>query len=103
MPTIMQVLGTPDAIWSRPYYLVRWDLDARDGAGSVTLSPDPTRAHLFPTVAVAMAAYTAMSPAHPVRPDGAPNRPLTAYSVAFVPFLPHEITDAQTGPAQEVL
>lgn len=49
-------------------------------------------AHVYRDAADAMAAYRAVSTSgvYPPRPDGKPNRPLTAYSVVVAPY-PEEV------------
>lgn len=50
--------------------------------GALTTSPSPERAKVFPTAAEAMDYWgqQAPSPWH-IRPDGRPNKPLTAFTV----------------------
>jgi len=66
-------------------YLASYDPEARDGRGSGTWTPDKARALLFEDEKAAMAFYNQVPRNRPVRPDGKPNRPLTAYTVAFEP------------------
>jgi hypothetical protein len=62
-------------------YVVSCDVDARGGRGAVTLSSIETDAKRFATGADALAYWKRPSTVCPVRPDGQPNRPLSAYSV----------------------
>lgn len=66
-------------------YLVSYDPEAHDGRGDVTWSADPRAAHRFKTPAAALAAVMAVPRCRPTRPDGKPNRPLTAFTVALEP------------------
>jgi hypothetical protein len=64
----------------RPVYLATYDPTAADGQGLVSWTSDLNEARTFDTLESAMACYQ-----HQVglRPDGKPNRPLTAFTVAF--------------------
>lgn len=55
--------------------------DTPDGRGSVDLTRDPNEAKRFTSIADAAEYYQRVSETVPVRPDGRPNRPLTAYTV----------------------
>jgi len=63
-------------------YLRDWDF-TKEARGYVVLTPDADRAYRFDSVEVAMALWKAQSPIAPLRPDGLPNRPLTAYHATF--------------------
>lgn len=69
---------TPD--WQ---YLESFDLEAYNGRGSVKLTRDVKHAMRFPDHGVAMETWRQQSQTVPVRPDGKPNRPLTAYHATF--------------------
>jgi hypothetical protein len=62
-------------------YLQSSDPDADSGFGAEVWTDDPAKALRFATFASAMACWQAQSNVRPFRPDGRPNRPLTAYSV----------------------
>jgi hypothetical protein len=66
-------------------YLESYDPEARDGHGLIYWTPDPVRALVFPTFAAAFGMWRAVPACRPVRWDGQPNRPLTAYTVVFEP------------------
>jgi len=55
-------------------------------AGEVTFTPAPARAKRFSTSREAALFWQQTNKAMPVRPDGKPNRPLTAFSVEIVPY-----------------
>lgn len=55
--------------------------DADGGRGAVRLTVEPTEAATFDTAAEAAEFYRQTSTVRPTRPDGQPNRPLTAYTV----------------------
>lgn len=67
-------------------YLVRWDLDARDGRGEAVWSPDINEAYRFPHPIEALRAWRSQSKVRPTREDGKPNRPLMAYTVEAIPI-----------------
>lgn len=65
-------------------YLKSYDLDADDGRGDVTLTSDPGEALRFKDVREALEAWKAPSTVRPIRPDGRPNRPLTAWTAELM-------------------
>lgn len=73
--------GKEDAHELDGLYLQDYDLDAFDGRGTATWTPYPTRALTWPSAADAMKAWRTVSTTRPVREDGQPNRPLTAFHV----------------------
>lgn len=64
-------------------YLRAYDLEAREGRGEATWTRDKRQAKRFPSFIAAFEAWRSTSLTVPARPDGRPNRPLTAYSVKF--------------------
>ena len=62
-------------------YLQSYDVDAAGGRGVVKLTTDRKRAMLFSSHETAWAAWSMQSSVQPLRDDGKPNRPLTAYNV----------------------
>lgn len=65
-------------------FLSGWDLEYAGGVGAAWWTPNLDEAFRFPHAAAAMEAYRARSKTRPIRPDGQPNRPLTAYTVEVV-------------------
>jgi hypothetical protein len=63
-------------------YLEWSDPNANFGKGDDRWTPDPAKAKRFPTRDAAMECWRARSTLVPTRPDGRPNRPMTAYSVS---------------------
>lgn len=63
----------------------RLDVDAYEGRGELLVTDDPEQAATFPTFADAWEAWQQQSTRRPLRPDGQPNRPGTAYTVAVEP------------------
>jgi hypothetical protein len=83
---VIYILGFPDgaACSAAGLYVRACDVDAHAGRGKVDATPDIDRAMQFPD---AFAAYTYLKRAstiQPLRDDGKPNRPLTAYTVELV-------------------
>lgn len=69
--------GEPVEAWLETY-----DPEAYDGRGSVTATTDPARAKRFETIDAALEEWRRQSVVRPRRPDGKPNRPLTAFTAA---------------------
>jgi hypothetical protein len=65
-------------------YLESFDHDANDGRGEGTYTPDPDHALRFANAAAAMQYWKRVSTVRPIRPDGKPNRPLTAFTVEII-------------------
>ncbi len=75
-------LGDPtlhDGRWLRQY-----DADGESGRGSITTTDDPERAMTFDGLKSALELLRRQTTLHPLRDDGRPNRPLTAYTVEMV-------------------
>jgi hypothetical protein len=62
-------------------YLATFDVNAHGGRGEATFTPDIKRAMRFADGGEAMRAWRMRSTVRPLRDDGKPNRPLTAYTV----------------------
>jgi hypothetical protein len=67
-------------------WLVAYNPDAHDGRGTAEWSRDPARAMRFVDAAAAFECWVLQSTVRPLRPDGQPNRPLTAYTVSAEPI-----------------
>jgi hypothetical protein len=65
-------------------YLETFDPDGNQGRGRITSTPDLAAALQFDTAEQAMEMWRKQSTAHPLRQDGHPNRPLTAYSCEII-------------------
>lgn len=66
-------------------YLQWSDPDANNGMGDDRWTKNIKRAKKFATFADAAACWKAQSTVKPLRPDGKPNRPMTAWSVTIEP------------------
>jgi len=62
-------------------FIRAYDVDAHGGRGSVEFTTDPREAIRFASASLAMEAWRTQSKRVPLRDDGKPNRPLTAYTV----------------------
>lgn len=63
------------------WWLAVYDPDAYDGAGDVQGTHDAADAKRFPDLAAALEEWKRPSTTHPLRRDGKPNRPLSAFTV----------------------
>lgn len=90
MPYVIRSLGlvgvnyNPDGGEFDGQYLVMYDPEYAGGAGGASFSPELRFAKRFETIKDAVEEYNRVSELKPVRPDGKPNRPLTAHSVEIV-------------------
>ena len=64
-------------------YIESADVEAFEGRGDATLTKDIKRAKRFETQAEAFEFWRQQSKTRPLRGDGEPNRPLTAFNVTF--------------------
>jgi hypothetical protein len=62
-------------------YVRTFDPNAREGRGTLTGTPDRDQALKFKDAGDAFAYWRQQSKVRPLRPDGRPNRPLTAYHI----------------------
>lgn len=65
-----------------------FDADANDGIGVIVATPVIDRAKQFESGKEATEFWKTQSAVRPLRPDGKPNRPLTAFTVELVTFEP---------------
>lgn len=65
-------------------YLETFDADAMDGRGFATFTDDLAKAMHFLSSEQAFTFWHTQSKVRPLRPDGKPNKPLTAYTVMLV-------------------
>ena len=62
-------------------YLEAFNADALGGIGIIRLTNDLSAARRFDSFEAVMACWKTVSTVRPRRPDGKPNRPLTAYTI----------------------
>lgn len=67
-----------------PQYLKSYDIEAHNGRGSAELTEHIKDALRFPDTKAALDAWKTQSKTMPLREDGKPNRPLTAFTVELV-------------------
>jgi hypothetical protein len=76
-------------------YLKAFDANAMGGMGTITLTNDPREARQFESIEAVLTCWKTVSDVMPWRPDGKPNRPLTAYTIQ-----PQEVPD-EADPLQQ--
>lgn len=64
-------------------FLQHFDPDYQNGLGRAWWTSDRAEAMTFPDVTAALDEWKRESSIQPIREDGRPNRPLTAYSISF--------------------
>jgi hypothetical protein len=77
---LSSILGGTAVKWA---YLKSYDIEAHGGRGEVLTTYDINKALRFDSQAAAMLAWKTQSKVQPLRDDGRPNRPLTAFSATF--------------------
>lgn len=87
MSVVIQLVKLVDGS-GHPYdekYVESYDPTLRppDDWIELKVTADPAQARAFPSFAEAIAYYRQVCPNKPVREDGLPNRPLTAWTVNF--------------------
>ena len=84
MSIVIEILGAPlHGNFPIPMLLVECDVDAPVGTGAVVFSNSPTRAMKFEDVVDAIKYIQRQSTVKPLRVDGKPNKPLTAWTITF--------------------
>jgi hypothetical protein len=63
------------------WYLADYTPDGYDGLGDAVMTPRKRQAKRYPTMIDATEHWRSVSKTHPVRRDGKPNRPLTAFTI----------------------
>lgn len=64
-------------------YIMEYDIEAHDGRGEVVWTAHLDKARRWMDRESAMRDWKAQSKVRPLRPDGKPNRPLTAFTVSL--------------------
>ena len=67
------------------HFVKSYDPEAHDGRGDTVGTLDLTEAQTFDSPDEAIVYYRQISKTRPLRPDGRPNRPLTAFTVEVLP------------------
>lgn len=81
---VLKVHGSGIGQWAEPLFIESYDVNAMDGVGAATLTEHEADALRFDNFQAAFDAWKTQSTLQPLRDDGQPNRPLTAYTVEFV-------------------
>jgi hypothetical protein len=86
MSTVIIFQGLAGTLWDGEaptpgQYLREYDHEYAGGLGWADWTSDPTKALTFDSPAEALRVWRSQSRTRPVRVDGQPNRPLTAYTV----------------------
>lgn len=68
-------------------FILSFDPNANHGRGALEFTSDPRLAKPFPDQRAAFTFWKTESTVKPVREDGQPNRPLTAYNCLFEPLV----------------
>lgn len=66
-------------------YVKSFFAEAHGGRGNLVATADPEEALRFPDLAAALRFYQRVPINRPTRPDGEPNKPLTAFHIAVEP------------------
>lgn len=88
MPTVMKAICGALGEY-RPFdgqYLKAFDFEAHDGQGLIDMTPNIDEAMKFETFTDAFNFARTSPKCKPIRPDGKPNRPLTATTWEFAPI-----------------
>lgn len=83
MGYVIRVLGLAGEPFQSPlrYWLASADVNARGGRGSMVTTLVRSEALTFPSQREAFEFWRQRSTRRPLRPDGRPNRPLTAFTI----------------------
>lgn len=77
------VEGPSEASQHQGRYVSRYDPDAHGGRGEVWTVVDPREALQFDSLVALADFHRQVSKVKPLREDGKPNRPITAYTVSI--------------------
>lgn len=84
----IKVLGTGSkGLFATPRWLESGDVEAHDGLGSADLTDDASKAKQFEDPGSAFKFWRQQSVKRPIRSDGQPNRPLTAFTVEILKLI----------------
>jgi hypothetical protein len=87
MPAVIKIVERADQgpTAAGGCFVKSMDFDAHEGRGDLVVTTRRGDAKEFPDAREAMVYWQTISEAVPLRPDGKPNRPLTAYTVSIEP------------------
>ena len=82
---IIRLEGLNPYGWPVPTgYIKSFDVEAKDGHGHVVTTEKRDEALTFPSAREALIFLWQEPKCRPIRPDGKPNRPLTAFTVEII-------------------
>lgn len=88
MQHVIRIAGVPLDLDHTPvevgHYLKTYQASGGNGHGFIETTGNIAKAIHFPDARAAMECWRTVSTTHPRRPDGKPNRPLTAFTVELV-------------------
>jgi hypothetical protein len=77
----MRVLGQNQRSFDEPTWLMSYDVEWMDGFGRADFTTDLAKAMRFDSARELFDVWTTQSKTCPWRPDGKPNKPLTALTI----------------------
>jgi hypothetical protein len=84
MSSLMRLCDFP-ASGGRTAFVKAFDFEGAEGRGELHWTADRTEAMRFDGAGAALEFWKTQSVTVPLRPDGKPNRPLTAFTIEIVP------------------
>lgn len=84
MPILIQMIATNDTLFRDGVFLETYNPEAFDGIGEFSYTTNLLKAATFRNMEEALATYRAVPKCRPLRGDGKPNRPMTAFTVCFI-------------------
>ena len=84
--TIRLVALAGEEIGLPPEWLKAYDPDQFEGTGGIMSTGDRSKARTFGTITEAWLCWNQVSTVRPRRPDGLPNKPLSAFTIAVEPL-----------------
>lgn len=79
---VMRLSAIADFTSENGRYLSKYEVDAQNGRGYIETTRDIDKAMKFENLEEIFEIWKKQSTVRPFRPDGKPNRPLTAYSMS---------------------
>jgi hypothetical protein len=89
----IRIIGARNWEFAEPTYLKSYDPDGNDGHGDIELTNISSEAKQFEP-GTTMDEWMKISTTRPLRPDGKPNRPLSAYTIQTEPIPENEGSDS---------
>jgi hypothetical protein len=85
MPIVIKIISPANMPWriANDTYLETFDPEGNGGRGTFAFTALATKAKPFKSMSEALDYWRTQSATVPFRPDGKPNRPLTAFNVSL--------------------